>query len=393
MSTGNKIVDAMANVNISGNIISPIWYRTVVKEDGKPHFLAIAILSDVVYWYRPRIVRDESTGNVIRATKRFADDLLQRGSKALAEQFGVSKRQITEALRMLEQIGVITRHYRIIERTYGDETVKIANVQYIELHVSKLIELSKLPDDSTKNYPVYGKVSEGKTQDDARCGAKLPDPPTQNRGTNTEITAETTTEITHTHNNARACEGDAKVKLQPIPFKSPAQIDREKRAVVGSAPPYTQEQRAIAEEYFNQFWAEYPKKQGQVEARLAWMRQNYSIETYIAIIKAVERFKQIRRDWQTEGGRYVPMPENFINNERWKDEVKAETVQFDRPMDIALMAGMIMAEEKKNADERGHNIRMDGMARSRADITAGGEHRTVSDNEPFDVPAVWTPGQ
>ena len=391
MSTGNKIVDAMANVNISGNIISPIWYRTVVKEDGKPHFLAIAILSDVVYWYRPRIVRDESTGNVIRATKRFADDLLQRGSKALAEQFGVSKRQITEALRMLEQIGVITRHYRIIERTYGDETVKIANVQYIELHVSKLIELSKLPDDSTENYPVYGKLSKGKTQDDARCGAKLPDPPTQNRGTNTEITAETTTEITHTHNNARACEGDAKVKLQPIPFKSPAQIDREKRAVVGNAPPYTQEQRAIAEEYFNQFWKEYPKKQGQVEARLAWMRQNYSIETYIAIIKAVERFKQIRRDWQTEGGRYVPMPENFINNERWKDEVKAETVQFDRPMDIALMAGMIMAEEKKNADERGHNIRMDGMARSRTDITAGGEHRTVSDNEPFDVPAVWTP--
>ena len=186
-------------------------------------------------------------------------------------------------------------------------------------------------------------------------------------------------------NNTRACE------LQPIPFKSPAQIDREKRAAVGSAPPYTQEQRAIAEEYFNQFWAEYPKKQGQVEARLAWMRQNYSIETYIAIIKAVERFKQIRRDWQTEGGRYVPMPENFINNERWKDEVKAETVQFDRPMDIALMAGMIMAEEKKNADERGHNIRMDGMARSRTNITAGGEHRAISNDEPFDVPAVWTP--
>lgn len=389
MRTGNKIVEAMANVNISGNVISPMWYRTVVKEDGKPHFLAIAILSDIVYWYRPRIVRDEATGNVIRATKRFADDLLQRGSKALAEQFGVSKRQITEALRMLEQIGVITRHYRIIERTYGDETVKIANVQHIELHVSKLIELSKLPDDSTENYPGYGKVSEGKTQDDARCGTKLPDPPTQNRGTNTEITAETTTEITHTHNNVRACEG--KVKLQPIPFKSPAQMDREKRAVVGSAPPYTQEQQAIAEEYFNQFWAEYPKKQGQVEARLAWMRQNYSIETYIAIIKAVERFKQIRRDWQTEGGRYVPLPENFLIKERWKDEVKAETVQFDRPMDIALMAGMIMAEEKKNADERGHNIRMDGMARSGANITAGGEHRTVSDNEPFDVPAVWTP--
>lgn len=405
MSTGNKIVDAMANVNISGNVISPMWYRTVVKDDGKPHFLAIAILSDIVYWYRPRIVRDEATGNVIKATKRFAEDLLQRGSKALAEQFGVSKRQITEALRLLEELNVISRHYRTIERAYGDEKVKITNIQYIELHVDVLKKLSELPQSANENcangmvensvggkvenYPDYEEVPEGETQNYPMLGTKLPDPPTQNRGTNTEITAETTTEITHTHNNARACEG--KVKLQPIPFKSPAQIDREKRAVVGSTPPYTQEQRAVAEEYFNQFWAEYPKKQGQVEARLAWMRQNYSIKTYIAIIKAVERFKQIRRDWQTEGGRYVPLPENFLIKARWKDEVKAETVQFDRPMDIALMAGMIMAEEKKNADERGHNIRMDGMARSRADIIAGGEHRTVSDNEPFDVPAVWTP--
>lgn len=397
MSTGNKIVDAMSNVNISGNVICPMWYRTVVKEDGKPHFLAIAILSDVVYWYRPRIVRDESTGNVIRATKRFADDLLQRGSKALAEQFGVSKRQITEALRMLEQIGVITRHYRVIERTYGDETVKIANVQYIELHVSKLIELSKLPDDSTENYPVYGKVSEGKTQDDVRCGAKLPDSPTPNRGTNTEITAETTTEITNTHNNGRVCEGDAKVKLQRIPFKSPAQIDREKRAVVGSAPPYTQEQRAIAEEYFNQFWTEYPKKQGQVEARLAWMRQNYSIETYIAIIKAVERFKQIRRDWQTEGGRYVPMPENFINNERWKDEVKAETVQFDRPMDIVTMAGMIVNEERRqqNAEWQGYTGRVDCVEGRRNDTAQSavgtGRLEAVNADDTIDVAAIWTP--
>ena len=201
---------------------------------------------------------------------------------------------------------------------------------------------------------------------------------------------------TQTH-NARACEGDAKVKLQPIPFKSPAQIDREKRAVVGSAPPYTQEQRAIAEEYFNQFWAEYPKKQGQVEARLAWMRQNYSIETYIAIIKAVERFKQIRRDWQTEGGRYVPMPENFINNERWKDEVKAETVQFDRPMDIALMAGMIVNEGRRqqNAEWQGYTGRVDCVEGRRTDTAQSavgtGRLEAVNADDTIDVAAIWTP--
>ena len=192
-------------------------------------------------------------------------------------------------------------------------------------------------------------------------------------------------------NNTRACE------LQPIPFKSPAQIDREKRAVVGSARPYTQEQRAIAEEYFNQFWKEYPKKQGQVEARLAWMRQNYSIETYIAIIKAVERFKQIRRDWQTEGGRYVPMPENFINNERWKDEVKAETVQFDRPMDIALMAGMIVNEGRRqqNAEWQGYTGRVDCVEGRRTDTAQSavgtGRLEAVNADDTIDVAAIWTP--
>lgn len=192
-------------------------------------------------------------------------------------------------------------------------------------------------------------------------------------------------------NNTRACE------LQPIPFKSPAQIDREKRAVVGSAPPYTQEQRAIAEEYFNQFWKEYPKKQGQVEARLAWMCQNYSIETYIAIIKAVERFKQIRRDWQTEGGRYVPMPENFINNERWKDEVKAETVQFDRPMDIVTMAGMIVAEGRRQQCDNGQRCTgcvdcVEGRGINTAQSTRGERgYGAAGENDTIDAAAIWTP--
>lgn len=297
----------------------------------------------------------------------------------LANATGESTGKISTCLKELESFGYLTR-----------ERIRNAKGQMDGTEYTlRESPVSEKPDEEK---PMQEKPS---VENPTLEKPALEKPSVENRAQyNTKYNKYQDKEELNTHknkNNARACDGESKVKLQPIPFKSPAQIDREKRAVVGSAPPYTQEQRAIAEEYFNQFWAEYPKKQGQVEARLAWMRQNYSIETYIAIIKAVERFKQIRRDWQTEGGRYVPLPENFLIKERWKDEVKAETVQFDRPMDIALMAGMIMAEEKKNADERGHNIRMDGMARSRTDITAGGEHRTVSDNEPFDVPAVWTP--
>lgn len=295
----------------------------------------------------------------------------------LANATGESTGKVSNSLKELEKFGYLTRE-------------RIRNAKGQMDGTEYTLRESPASENPDEDKPTQEKpIVENPTLEKPI----LEKPSVENRAQyNTKYNKYQDKEELNTHknkNNARACEG--KVKLQPIPFKSPAQIDREKRSMIGNAPPCLPVQIAIAEEYFNEFWQEYPKKQGQVEARRAWLSLNYNIDTYIDIIQSVERFKQIRRDWQTEGGRYVPLPENFLIKERWKDEVKAETVQFDRPMDIALMAGMIMAEEKKNADERGHNIRMDGMARSRADITAGGEHRTVSDNEPFDVPAVWTP--
>ena len=53
LTSGNEIVDAMGSINISGNIIPAVWYRTITKENGKPYLLAIVILADIVYWYRP----------------------------------------------------------------------------------------------------------------------------------------------------------------------------------------------------------------------------------------------------------------------------------------------------------------------------------------------------
>ena len=50
-STGNEIVDENAKLNISGNIIPQVWYRTIIRESGKPNLTAIIILADIVYWY------------------------------------------------------------------------------------------------------------------------------------------------------------------------------------------------------------------------------------------------------------------------------------------------------------------------------------------------------
>ena len=48
-STGNEIVDENAKLNISGNIIPQVWYRTIIRESGKPNLTAIIILADIVY--------------------------------------------------------------------------------------------------------------------------------------------------------------------------------------------------------------------------------------------------------------------------------------------------------------------------------------------------------
>lgn len=53
-STGNEIVDENAKLNISGNIIPQVWYRTIIRESGKPNLTAIIILADIVYWYKGR---------------------------------------------------------------------------------------------------------------------------------------------------------------------------------------------------------------------------------------------------------------------------------------------------------------------------------------------------
>lgn len=128
-SSGNKIVDAVGRIAITGNVIPQNWYKTVTYPSGKPYLTAIIILADIVYWYRPTEVRDERTGQVVALRKRFKADLLQRSYADLSEQFGISKREAKLAVTALEHLGVVKRHLRTLE-VQGS---KVSNVLFIEL--------------------------------------------------------------------------------------------------------------------------------------------------------------------------------------------------------------------------------------------------------------------
>lgn len=136
--TGNEIVDQMGRLNIRGNIIPAAWFRTIVKPTGKPNLNAIIILSDIVYWYRPAEIRDESTGRLTGMKKRFRSDLLQRSYQQMAEQFGISKRDATNAVIELEKLGVIQRVFR----TLTIRGQQMPNILFIRLDVGRLEQIT-----------------------------------------------------------------------------------------------------------------------------------------------------------------------------------------------------------------------------------------------------------
>ena len=135
VNTGNASVDALAEMNISGNVTPVNWYKTILRENSKPYLLAISVLSEIVYWYRPVGVRDEHSGMTIGYRKKFREDLLQKTCNDFAEQFGGSRRSVKAAFDRLEEIGVIRREFRNVETNSG---MVLNNVMYIDLCVDKL---------------------------------------------------------------------------------------------------------------------------------------------------------------------------------------------------------------------------------------------------------------
>jgi len=193
-STGVAACDQIKELNFQGNSIPQIWYKTLVKKElknPKPHLLAINILADIVFWYRPREERDEVTGAVMGYAKRFSGDLLQRSYEQLAEMFGCSKGQATEAIVFLEDVGVVQRVFRT--RNVGG--VICNNILYLKLNVSRLKELTYPP--STENSAeVPGNSTTGVSKSGHRCPEISGEGMAKFRDTNTESTTKITPEST-----------------------------------------------------------------------------------------------------------------------------------------------------------------------------------------------------
>lgn len=81
------------------------------------------------------------------------------------------------------------------------------------------------------------------------------------------------------------------------------------------------ESNSAREEWFNAFWEAYPRKTKKVTARIAFMALPEDEELYQKIIDSVEKHKSTHQ-WQDIN--YIPFAENFLQDERWEDELPSD---------------------------------------------------------------------
>ena len=70
---------------------------------------------------------------------------------------------------------------------------------------------------------------------------------------------------------------------------------------------------------FDDFWAAYPSKKSKPQALKVWGRDNLDLLAD-KIIAHVEKRKVGDEQWMKDGGRFIPHPSTFLNNQKWEDE-------------------------------------------------------------------------
>ncbi|GLV61739.1 hypothetical protein Bmyc01_04090 [Bacillus mycoides] len=129
----------IGGLTFKGNVVDHEWFNYITFSNGKPHIVAIMILSEIVYWYRPTVIRDEGSGKATYK-KKFKSDKLQKSYQQLAETFGFSKLQVKRACDLLTEMTLIKVEFRTIHV----EGKVLNNVMFVEPVANEIKRISSM---------------------------------------------------------------------------------------------------------------------------------------------------------------------------------------------------------------------------------------------------------
>jgi hypothetical protein len=75
----------------------------------------------------------------------------------------------------------------------------------------------------------------------------------------------------------------------------------------------------IAPTAFDGFWSAYPRKVGKGAARKAWGKIKPAAELVERMLSTLT-WQRTSEQWTKDGGKFIPYPATWLNQERWTDE-------------------------------------------------------------------------
>ena len=107
--------------------------------------------------------------------------------------------------------------------------------------------------------------------------------------------------------------------IASTPKMTPEPNEEQRKEIVESVTETVQTSVRDRLEGFDEFWDLYPKKRAKQAAERAW--KNLSMKAKAEAMGALpDHVKQ--KDWQKQGGQFVPNPATWLNGKRWLDEVE-----------------------------------------------------------------------
>ncbi|PTC12565.1 DnaD domain-containing protein [Bacillus wiedmannii] len=185
-----NVVYEIGGINFKGNVVDHKWFNYITFSNGKPHIVAIMVLSEIVYWYRPTVIRDEIDGKVTYK-KKFKADKLQKNYQQLADTFGFTKLQVKRACDLLTDMLLI----KIEFRTISVNGKVLNNVMFVEPVPTEIKQISSMYQ-QTKEDPDYLEVNRVGTSKLTPSSLASEESPDFKVKTNTESTTNITTEST-----------------------------------------------------------------------------------------------------------------------------------------------------------------------------------------------------
>lgn len=319
----------MYNYGLEGNVVDHTWYeifrlRKGIPEEGeeqlfgKPHLEAIILLSDIVYWYRPKVEKDHN--GKISLAKKFSADILQRSYSQIESALGLTDREAKSAMLTLEFYGVARRVFR----TITVNGLKLSNVMYIAFDPIKLkdlmlsaLEKRSVEEEEGKNGKEELKKIQTYDVQTSHPPRSNVTPPTFKRHTYTETSSETSSEKNNNRPPAVAAQA-----VVVFPF-----LDDLLKAISG-LPISNADARDIAADYKH-----LPRKEALsiIEAYVSYVRNSKRpIDSYAATLRTA-----FLKKWTAKEDRSKKLKEQFDREQKVCDSnreicdiVKAKTRQI-----------------------------------------------------------------